>query len=108
MALENAENLTENEKHTRIVWLFSFYFAGIRTADVLKIRWNDIYVGRLQYRMNKNSKLLSLKIPEKAYSILEFYQNKKKKDGNYVFPEMKKANLKDPKDVYAKTTTANI
>lgn len=106
-ALKNVENFTDNEKHARNVWLFSFYFAGIRTADILKIRWNDIYDGRLHYRMDKNSKLLSLRIPEKANDILENYHNGRNNDDDLVFPEMKKANLKDPKDVYAKVKTAN-
>ena len=65
--LESVKNLNENETHARNVWLFSFYFAGIRVADVLKIRWSDIYDERLHYRMNKNSKLLSLKIPGKIF-----------------------------------------
>ena len=107
VSLESVENLSENEKHARNVWLFSFYFAGIRTADVLKIRWNDIYDGRLHYRMDKNSKLLSLRIPDKANDILEHYRNRRNSDDDFVFPEMKKANLKDPKDVYAKVKTAN-
>lgn len=103
---ELLENLTNNEAHARNVWLFSFYFAGIRVADILKIRWNDIFDGRLHYRMNKNSKLLSLKVPEKALKILESYKNDKNDEDDFVFPEMKKANLKNAKDVYAKTQTA--
>lgn len=105
-SFECAENLTNNETHARNVWLFSFYFAGIRAADVLKIRWSDIYDGRLHYRMNKNSKLLSLKIPEKVFPILEYYKSEKQSDDDFVFPEMKKADLKNAKDVYAKTKTA--
>jgi integrase len=105
--LESVKNLNENETHARNVWLFSFYFAGIRVADVLKIRWSDIYDERLHYRMNKNSKLLSLKIPGKIFPILEYYQDNKQNDDDFIFPEMKKANLKDAKDVYAKTKTAN-
>ena len=105
--LENVENLSENEKHAGNVWLFSFYIARIRTEDVLKIRWNDIYDGRLHYRMDKNSKLLSLRIPDKANDILEHYRNGRNSNNDFVFPEMKKANLKDPKDVYAKVKAAN-
>jgi integrase len=105
-AFESAKNLTENETHARNVWLFSFYFAGIRAADLLKIRWSDIYDGRLHYRMNKNSKLLSLKIPEKVFPILEYYRSEKQNNKDFIFPEMKKANFQDAKDVYAKTKTA--
>src|SRR5690606_38090770 len=39
--------------------------------------------------------------------ILEYYQDNKQNDDDFIFPEMKKANLKDAKDVYAKTKTAN-
>ncbi len=106
IAFENVKNLTDSETHARNVWLFSFYFAGIRAADVLEIRWSDIYDERLHYRMNKNSKLLSLKIPEKALSILDYYRTTKQSDEDFVFPELKKANLKNAKDVYAKTKTA--
>lgn len=105
--LESVENLTENETHARNVWLFSFYFAGIRVADLLKIRWNDIFDDRLHYRMNKNSKLLSLKIPDKVFPILKDYINDKQNDEDFIFPEMKKADLNNSKDVYAKTKTAN-
>lgn len=104
--LESVQGLTDNEKHSKNVWLFSFYFAGIRVADVIKIRWNDIYDGRFNYRMNKNSKLLSLKISDKVWPILDYYINDKKGEDDFIFPEMKKANLKDAKDIYAKTKTA--
>ena len=105
--LESTQNLTANETHARNVWLFSFYFAGIRVADVLKVRWSDIYDGRLHYRMNKNAKLLSLKIPEKVLPILEYYVKDKQNNDDFVFPELKKAELRNANDVYAKTKTAN-
>lgn len=35
--IEGLQNLSENEIHARNVWLFSFYLAGMRIADVLKI-----------------------------------------------------------------------
>ena len=79
----------------------------MRVADVLHIRWSDIYDGRLHYRMNKNDKLLSLKLPEKIYPILQTYETEKKKPDDFIFPEMKKANLESPKDVLAKTRSAN-
>lgn len=104
--VEALETLSENEKHTRNVWLFSFYLAGIRVADVLKIRWSDIYDGRIRYKMNKNSKYLSLKLPEKIISILDQYISHKQHANDFIFPEMKKANFKNAKDVYAKTKSA--
>lgn len=108
ISLENTKGLTENEIHARNVWLFSFYFAGIRVADVLNIRWSDISDNRLNYRMNKNSKLLSLRVPEKAFQILEYYLATKQNDDDFIFPEMKTVDLKASKDVFRKinaTTT---
>ncbi|SRX52760.1 site-specific integrase [Aequorivita sp. CIP111184] len=105
-SIELLKNLSPSEIHARNVWLFSFYFAGIRAADILKIRWSDIYDDRLHYRMNKNSKLLSLKIPDKVLPILDYYKPEKLNENDFVFPEIKKADFKNAKDVYAKTRTA--
>lgn len=105
-SIENLEGLSPQQKHARNVWLFSFYLAGMRVGDVLKIKWSDIYDGRLHYRMNKNDKLLSLKLPEKIVVVLKFYKEDKKHNDNFIFPEMKKANQKIPQDIFAKTKTA--
>lgn len=104
--IANLKNLSPSETHTRNVWLYSFNFAGMRVTDVLWTKWSDIYDNRLHYRMNKNSKLLSLKIPEKIVQILEFYKDGKRSEQDFVFPELKKANLEDAKDIYNKRKTA--
>ena len=106
IALENVNGLTENEIHARNVWLFSFYFAGIRVADVIKIRWSDISDNRLNYCMNKNSKLLSLRIPDKAFQILDDYLTIKQSDDDFIFPEMKMVNIKESKEVFRKINAA--
>lgn len=106
-ALESLDGLTPQEEHARHVWLFSFLLAGMRVADVLLIRWSDIYDGRLHYRMNKNEKILSLKLPAKIYAILDAYRETQENADDFIFPEMRKANLKSPKDILAKTKTAN-
>jgi len=87
--LEEAD-LTDTPKmnHARNVWLISFYFAGMRVSDVLRLRWSDFREGRLHYQMGKNDKTGSLKIPEKAQAILEQYQSSKKGRGDLVFPEL--------------------
>ncbi len=104
------ENLTLEEHspiwHTRNVFLFSFYLAGIRISDVLNMRWSDIQGHRIIYKMNKNSKVDSLKLPEKVKMILGYYKPYKKSENDYIFPELKKANSKDPRDVNSKIRTA--
>lgn len=89
--------------HTRNVWLFSFYFAGIRISDVLQMKWSDLMDGRLYYTMNKNEKPLSLKIPEQAEGILNCYRPSRQKNAGYIFPYLKKANPNSKRDIFVKT-----
>ncbi len=105
--LETIEGLSPVERHSLNVWLYSFYFASMLISDVLFTRWSQIYDGRLHYRMGKNEKLLSLKIPDKAAKILENYEAIRWHNDDFIFPEMRSADLSDaPKDVYNKIKTA--
>jgi integrase/recombinase XerD len=104
--IENLEDLSLQENHARNVWLFSFYCAGMRLGDVLKIKWSDIIDKRLHYQMNKNSKRLSIPLSEKVSVILESYKKDKSKSDDFIFPELKVANLKSAQDVLTKTKTA--
>ncbi|SDF12449.1 Site-specific recombinase XerD [Pricia antarctica] len=107
LTIEALSDLSEQQSHARNVWLFSFYFAGMRVGDVLMIKWSDIYDGRLHYRMGKNEKLLSFKLPGKIISLLQLYEEDKQSSEDFIFPEMKKANLKIPKDIFNKVKSAN-
>lgn len=95
----------KSQMHARNIWLTSFYLAGIRISDIINLKWKDIYDGRLTYVMGKNSKVVSLKIPEKANAIIDFY--KEGKAGAYVFPYLKDENGKDPKVLNSKTRSFN-
>ncbi|WP_282165062.1 tyrosine-type recombinase/integrase [Cellulophaga baltica] len=100
--LENAKDITEAQQKAIHIWLISFYFAGIRVGDVLKLKWSDFNDDRLLYRMNKNSKLVSLKIPEKAIKIFSYYKEQQTND-ELVFPQLKGVNLKDTEEVSKRT-----
>ncbi len=71
--------------HSRNVWLFSFYFAGMRVSDVLRLKRSDFQNDRLYYSMGKNAKAGSLKVPEKVLKILAQYE---KNDKDLVFPDL--------------------
>lgn len=88
--IENLD-LTGDPKlnHFRNLWLFSFYFAGMRVSDVLRLKWSDFADDRLAYQMGKNNKVGSLKIPEKALQILQQYEHLKRQKDDVVFPELK-------------------
>ncbi len=93
--------------HTKNIWLFSFYFAGVRVSDVLSLKWSDIKNERLYYEMSKNDKPVSLKIPEKALDIIELYIKDKNSSEDYIFPYLKEANQDDPEDIFRKSRNAS-
>ena len=83
--------------HARNIWLFSFYFAGMRVSDVLRIKWSDFQNERLFYAMGKNKKVDSLKIPAQAANILSQYP-KKNNPYDLVFPDLR--DVVDIKETY--------
>jgi len=83
LELESGSQLS----HARNLWLFSFYFAGVRVSDVLRLKWSDFQDDRLHYMMGKNAKGGSLKIPDKALKILHIYKGREAKH-DLVFPEL--------------------
>ena len=93
--------------HTRNLFLFSLNLAGVRVSDVLRMKWSDLEGGRLYYQMGKNNKVDSLKLSSKVIGILEYYKADKQNEQDFIFPELKKANLNNPKDVYNKINTAS-
>lgn len=89
-ALYDYQPQTWGQQRALDVWFTSFFFAGMRAADVLRLRWSDFYDGRLHYRMGKNKKPGSVAIPEQVYSILARYEAEKRFSDDYVFPDLKK------------------
>ena len=92
--------------HTHNIWLFSFYFAGIRISDVVKLKWRDFKDNRLYYIMKKNGKPLSLKVPDKAQVILNYYLKNQKINNGYVFPFLRNVKSNDAEAIYVKTKNA--
>lgn len=90
-ALELVELPEPFYHHARNLWLFSFYLAGMRVSDVLRLKWSDIHDGRLSYMMGKNNKAGSLKLPEKALAILAQYD----REHDLIFPDLRGTNLTD-------------
>lgn len=108
--LETANEITLAQQHAVNIWLMSFYFAGIRVADVVKLKWSDFKDERLYYRMGKNKKLVSLVVPDKAKRILDYYAKYKNDKNDLVFLYLKGINLKDEKRIATriKTITRNL
>ncbi|MBN4052296.1 site-specific integrase [Sphingobacteriaceae bacterium AH-315-L07] len=92
--------------HTKNVYLYSFYFAGMRISDVLRSKWSDYQNGRFYYQMGKNNKVDSIKIMPQIEGILKMYEEYKRSEADYIFPELKQVNKRDPKDEHRKIKTA--
>ncbi|WP_303275265.1 site-specific integrase, partial [uncultured Duncaniella sp.] len=53
--------------HCKNYFLFSYYCAGIRAADLIQLRWGNVTAsGRLHYQMGKNHKERDLLLVEQA------------------------------------------
>jgi integrase/recombinase XerD len=87
--IEETELVDPAHNHARNLWLFSFYFAGMRVSDVFRLRWADIQDNRLHYSMGKNNKGGSLKVPDKALLILNQYEQYRENKDDLIFPELK-------------------
>lgn len=76
---------------TRDTFLFSFYAAGMRFEDVCMLRWSNIQVEdntvRVNYTMHKNGKTCDwLLVPDSLTILKRWYDDKRSKQTDYVFP----------------------
>lgn len=67
---------------TWLMFLFSFYCRGMAYSDLAKLKWVDIYDGRLAYSRKKSKSKLTMKLHEKALLILEYFRS----ESEFVFP----------------------
>ena len=75
------------EWHCKNYFLFSYYCAGIRAADLIQMRWINITAsGRLHYQMDKNHKDRDLLLVEPAVDILRYYHREGVNATDYIFP----------------------
>jgi len=72
--------------HTRNMFLFSFYGAGIRWGDIVRMTWGDIKEGRLIYTMHKTLIMKSLKLFDPNLKILDYYKTEEKQADDFIFP----------------------
>jgi integrase len=93
--------------HALRLFLFSFYFAGMRISDVLRLKLSDFHDGRLYYVMGKNGKSGSLKAPEKALAIMKHY-NRDNPKHDLVFPDLETVeSINDEWEVKRKIKSCN-
>lgn len=103
MQLENinlpADGKMNWKSLARDMYLFSFYNAGIRIADILQLKVISIKNGRLEYEMDKTGFKKSIALNQKSKAILEKYISDKSNPHDYIFPVL------DSSEPYAKAIT---
>jgi len=81
-----------NEWHSKNIFLMSFYLQGMRTADILQLKWSQIKDDRVEYIAGKTGKFRSKKLIDRAKQILAHYKYDGLRPTDYVFPFLKRKN----------------
>jgi len=73
--IEDVKNIEENASRDVYVdaWLLSFYCAGIRIGDICRLYKESVNGSKIEYKMHKNSKRVSLPLGVKAAEIVNKY-----------------------------------
>ena len=74
------------EDNVRNYYLFSYYNAGIRIADFMQLRYQNIENGRLEYEMDKTGHKKSILLNKASLAILAKYIKPDAKPSDYIFP----------------------
>lgn len=70
----------------RDLFLFSYLSCGINLTDMARIRYCDIFDGRLSYHRQKTGKLISFQLQPMALEIIDKYREPDARQDDYVFP----------------------
>ena len=91
----------------RDLFLFSYLSRGINLTDVARIRYCDIFEGRLSYHRQKTGKLISFQLQPMALDIIEKYRKPEARQDDYVFPILDRKVHKTAVQIRDKVRKAN-
>ena len=91
----------------RDLFIFSYLSCGINLADMARIRYSDIYDGRLEYHRKKTNKLITCKLQEPALKIIEKYRKENATHEDYIFPILDRKVHKTETQIRDKVRKAN-
>jgi integrase len=69
----NYNQLTDKERFATLLFLFSFSTMGMRFKDVVKLKWQDLKNGYIEYVMSKNQREMKVKLNERIVNILKYF-----------------------------------
>lgn len=78
------------EWHSRNMFLFAYYCAGIRFGDLLQVTWQNVQDGHLSYIMDKTGDPHMILLTQESKRILDLYRTENQKTDDYIFPFFKR------------------
>jgi integrase/recombinase XerD len=91
--LKNLEfKIKKFDYHTRNIYLFAYYCAGIRISDLLQLKWSNLNEGRINFTTLKTDTQMNIKLPIAALEIINEYKvyaidsNGDLDQNKYIFP----------------------
>ena len=91
----------------RDLFLFSYLSCGINLTDMARIRYSDIFDGRLSYHRQKTGKLISFLLQPMALDIIAKYRKPDAAPNDYIFPILDRRIHKTPIQIRDKVRKAN-
>ena len=103
--LELAPDIKLNQH--RNLFIFATYSGGIRISDLLQLKWQNYNKGKLFLKITKTNDQLTIKLPDKAMEILNFYKKPDSKKTDFIFPLLKNDfDYSDPKVLHKAIASA--
>jgi len=83
----------------RDMFVFAAYSGGLRVSDILQLKWKNFDGKHIHFNIRKTGGQISIKLPNKALSILKKYKVKQAKPDNFIFsmlpPNLNFENLRE-------------
>jgi len=74
----------------RNIFVFATYAGGLRISDVLTLRWENFDGERINLQIQKTKSTHTIKLPDKALAIANFYKPDKPNPKDFIFPLLDK------------------
>lgn len=94
--------------HHRNMYIFAAYAGGLRISDLLTLKWSSFDGERILLNTQKTNSTVSIKLPNKALDILNYYRKPTSKDTDFIFPFLKNdVDYSDSKNLYKAISAAS-
>jgi len=78
-------------------FLFSYYSRGMNYTDIAKLKWSDLYDGRINYHREKTGGFFSIRVSDPLKQILDDFDSLYK--DSYIFPILSSSTHKSPTQI---------